>query len=49
VIVISSLGKEQAGATAMDLGAYSFLEKPLNFDELIKKVDQMLSLPATGT
>jgi DNA-binding response OmpR family regulator len=49
VIVISSLGKEQAGATAMDLGAYSFLEKPLDFDELIKKVDQMLSLPATGT
>jgi DNA-binding response OmpR family regulator len=49
VIVISSLGKEQAGATAMDLGAYSFLEKPLDFDELVRQVGEMLSLPATGT
>jgi len=49
VIVISSLGKEQAGATAMDLGAYTFLEKPLDFDELIKQVNQMLTLQATGT
>jgi DNA-binding response OmpR family regulator len=49
VIVISSLGKEQAGATAMDLGAFSFLEKPLDFDELIRQVNEMVSLPATGT
>lgn len=49
VIVISSLGKEQAGATAMDLGAYAFMEKPLDFDELVKQVGEMLSLPATGS
>jgi len=49
VIIISSLGKEQAGATAMDLGAYSFLEKPLDFDELTRLVGQMLSLQETGT
>lgn len=49
VIVISSLGKEQAGATAMDLGAYSFMEKPLDFDELIRQVGEMLALPATGS
>jgi DNA-binding response OmpR family regulator len=49
VIVISSLGKEQAGATAMDLGAYSFMEKPIDFDELIKQVGEMVTLPATGT
>lgn len=49
VIVISSLGKEQAGQTAIDLGAYAFLEKPLDFDELLRKVSQMISLPATGT
>lgn len=49
VIIISSLGKDQAGATAMDLGAYSFMEKPLDFDELVKRVNQMVSLPATGT
>lgn len=49
VIVISSLGKEQAGASAMDLGAYSFLEKPIDFDELIRQVEQMLSYPATGS
>jgi DNA-binding response OmpR family regulator len=49
VIVISSLGKEQAGATAMDLGAYSFLEKPLDFDELVKQVNDMVALQPTGT
>src|SRR6476620_9932902 len=49
VIVISSLGKEQAGASAMDLGAYCFLEKPIDFEELIRQVQQMLSLSATGT
>lgn len=49
VIVISSLGKEQAGQTALELGAYTFLEKPLDFEELIKKVSQMLSLSATGS
>lgn len=49
VIIISSLGKEQAGASAMDLGAYSFLEKPIDFDELIRQVQQMLSYPATGS
>ncbi|MCW3071090.1 MAG: saeR [Bacteroidetes bacterium] len=49
VIVISSLGKEQAGASAMDLGAYAFLEKPIDFDELIRQVGEMLSLPATGS
>jgi DNA-binding response OmpR family regulator len=49
VIVISSLGKEQAGASAMDLGAYSFLEKPIDFDELLKQVSNMLSYPATGS
>jgi DNA-binding response OmpR family regulator len=49
VIVISSLGREQAGATAMDLGAYSFMEKPIDFDELVKQVGEMLSLPATGS
>lgn len=49
VIVISSLGKEQAGQTAIDLGAYSFLEKPIDFEKLIKTVNQMVSLPATGS
>jgi DNA-binding response OmpR family regulator len=49
VIIISSLGKEQAGASAMDLGAYSFLEKPIDFDELVKQVGEMLSYPATGS
>ncbi len=49
VIVISSLGKEQAGQTALELGAYTFLEKPLDFEDLIRKVQQMLALPATGT
>lgn len=49
VIVISSLGKEQAGASAMDLGAYAFLEKPIDFDELLLQVEKMLSLPATGS
>jgi DNA-binding response OmpR family regulator len=49
VIVISSLGKEQAGASAMDLGAYSFLEKPIDFDELLRQVEQMLAYPATGS
>jgi DNA-binding response OmpR family regulator len=49
VIVISSLGKDQAGASAMDLGAYAFLEKPFDFDELLKKVAEMVSFPATGS
>ncbi|MCE3278985.1 MAG: Response regulator receiver domain [Bacteroidetes bacterium] len=49
VIVISSLGKDQAGASAMDLGAYAFLEKPFDFDELLKKVAEMVSYPATGS
>lgn len=49
VIVISSLGKDQAGASAMDLGAYAFLEKPFDFDELLKKVGEMVSYPATGS
>jgi DNA-binding response OmpR family regulator len=49
VIIISSLGKEQAGASAMDLGAYSFLEKPIDFDELMKQVREMLSYSPTGS
>jgi DNA-binding response OmpR family regulator len=49
VIVISSLAKEQAGPSAMDLGAYAFLEKPLDYDELVRKVGEMLSYPATGS
>jgi DNA-binding NtrC family response regulator len=49
VIVISSLGKEQAGVSAMDLGAYAFLEKPIDFDDLLEQVHKMVSLPATGT
>jgi DNA-binding NtrC family response regulator len=49
VIVISSLGKDQAGASAMDLGAYAFVEKPIDFDLLLTHVHEMLSMPATGS
>jgi DNA-binding response OmpR family regulator len=49
VIVISSLGKEQAGVSAMELGAFAFVEKPIDFDELIMQVKNMMSLPATGS
>jgi DNA-binding NtrC family response regulator len=47
--VISSLGKDQAGASAMDLGAYAFVEKPIDFDLLLTHVHEMLSIPATGS
>lgn len=44
VIIISSLGKEKAETISLNLGAFSFLPKPIDFDELIVQVNEMLRL-----
>lgn len=43
VILISSLNKADAilSKLKLDLGEYDFLEKPLNFDELLIKVNHL--------
>lgn len=43
VLIISSLGKEKAEPISLSLGAYAFMSKPIDFEELIKKVDDMSS------
>ena len=45
VLIISSLGKEKAEPISLSLGAYAFMPKPIDFDELIRNVNGMSSFP----
>ena len=45
VLIISSLGKEKAEPISLSLGAYAFMPKPIDFDELIRNVNGMSSAP----
>lgn len=45
VLIISSLGKEKAEPISLSLGAYAFMPKPIDFEELIRNVNGMSSLP----
>ena len=48
VLIVSSIGKEKAEPISLSLGAYAFMPKPIDFEELIKNVDSMSSLPHPG-
>jgi two-component system, OmpR family, response regulator len=40
VILLTGLGSTAEGTKGMHLGAYDFLIKPINIDELIQKMDE---------
>ncbi|MCW3086295.1 MAG: transcriptional regulator [Bacteroidetes bacterium] len=42
VIIISSLGQEKAEAISLNLGAYAFIPKPIDFDDLTAQVNDMI-------
>jgi DNA-binding response OmpR family regulator len=44
VIIISSLGQEKAEAISLNLGAYAFIPKPIDFDDLITQVNDMIRI-----
>lgn len=44
VIIISSLGQEKAEAISLNLGAYAFIPKPIDFDDLIVQVNDMIRI-----
>lgn len=43
VIIISSLDKADIAITAMGLGAYDFIVKPINFDLLCTRINYLLN------
>ncbi|HET6227131.1 MAG TPA: response regulator [Bacteroidia bacterium] len=43
VIIISSLNKEDVEPSALDMGASSFMAKPLDYEELTKTVKKLSS------
>ncbi len=43
VIVISSLDKSHVESISLDLGAFCFLAKPLDYEELVSKINEMLN------
>lgn len=45
VIIISSLGKEKAETISLNLGAFSFIPKPIDFEDLIRQVHTMIHAP----
>jgi DNA-binding response OmpR family regulator len=46
VILLTGIGTEQEGAEGLSLGAYDVLMKPLQIDELIKKIGAAIELAA---
>ncbi len=44
VIIISSLGQEKAEAISLNLGAYAFIPKPIDFDDLVVQVNDMIRI-----
>jgi DNA-binding response OmpR family regulator len=46
VILLTGIGTEQEGTEGLNLGAFDFLMKPLQIDELIKKIGAAIEVAA---
>jgi DNA-binding response OmpR family regulator len=49
IILLTGRGSEKESAIGIDEGAYDYLVKPINIEDLIRKMKEAVSGPQQGT